>query len=445
MAAPAPAIWMLLLAAARIDLRAPSEVVARLEMSSPGANWGQRDREAAVADVALDGRVVAQVMLYAGSERHRYDVFLGRLGEGSHEVRVERNGRYSAPGAGLELRSVNLEAGVSGCLAHAPVLYARPDSVGRFTDTPLLMYCERFGDRLEYTAIFSNEDGGTSTRALMARWGRTTDIEYVYRVWLGEGGRPARAAIQAKGHNEVEFRGRREAFHPLLMAATDNNMVSDEGESPLRFQPAPVEVDLSNGARELVMDRSPWTYRVMAEELAREAKLRPYGAVDGQKIGDPRNYVFLEAKIANRDSRLAARVRLEGERRWRSSHLGHSGYAIERDGWIRTTVELPPGTTPARVAEIGFECLGEPAAKDKPAPVSGSCRLEAVSRVFFLDESYRPGPSFWSLGSPEAPTGARIPPAGGSMAGRSNQSTVKPSLTGETIPTGEFVAFRVAR
>ena len=71
------------------------------------------------------------------------------------------------------------------CIAGAPVLFARLNTVGKFSDIPLVLYCERVkdtaGDALQYTVIFSNEDGGTSTRTLMARWGRSTDIEYVYQ------------------------------------------------------------------------------------------------------------------------------------------------------------------------------------------------------------------------------------------------------------------------
>jgi hypothetical protein len=36
------------------------------------------------------------------------------------------------------------------------------------------------------------------------------------------------------------------------------------------------------------MDRHPETYAVMAKELERENKLRPFGAVAGEKISDPR-------------------------------------------------------------------------------------------------------------------------------------------------------------
>jgi CheY-like chemotaxis protein len=387
---------------ARIKLEAPSEATATIAMSAPGSDWAVEGREGAVADVSVNGARPFQVVLFT-ADRYDYRVFLGRLEAGEHEVRVARNAIESR--SPLTVHDVRLDRAADACTAHAPVLYARVNTIGRFSDVPLLVYCETRPGELEYTVIFSNEDGGTSTRALMARWGRTADIEYVYRVFTGGDGAPLRAIIQAKDHKDVEFAGRREAFHPLLMPVTDNNMVSDAGESSLRFQLAPLAVRLSESSRERVMDENPATYRVMAQELHREGKLRPFGTVDGQKISDPRNYVYIEAKIANRASRIAAVVRLHGEARWRSSHLGRADYAIERDGWVRTTVELPPKTQPSQVAEIGFECLVEPPARERPAPVAGQCRLDAVSQAFFLDADYRPGASFFAL----PPAGRRIP------------------------------------
>ncbi|MEO6212740.1 MAG: hypothetical protein ABIP65_03835 [Vicinamibacterales bacterium] len=38
------------------------------------------------------------------------------------------------------------------------------------------------GTRYRYAVIFTNEDGGTPADRLMATWGRTTDIEYLYSV-----------------------------------------------------------------------------------------------------------------------------------------------------------------------------------------------------------------------------------------------------------------------
>jgi hypothetical protein len=290
---------------------------------------------------------------------------------------------------------------------HAPVIHARPANGARFTDVPLLAYCERLkdehGEHLQYTVMFSNEDGGTSTRALMARWGRTTDIEHVYRIWPATG----RTEIQARGHNDVAFTGAREAHHPLLFVTTENNMVGPDGEGNVRFRPAPAMIDLTTASREKAMDENPDMYRIAARELEAEGKLRPFGFVDGQKISDPRNYVYIEARIANHDSRIGARVRLTGEPVFRTSWLGRADYAIERGGWVRSTIELPPGTRANRIAEFGFDCLVEPPARDKPAPVAGACTVFEVSQAFLLSEDYRPQAPLWRLaaGKHVIPTG----------------------------------------
>lgn len=373
----------------------PGEVVAEVEMSSPGADWAKPGAEAAVATLTLDGQAQQHLMLYA-AEVWKYRVFLGPLAAGDHTLAVDRNARFSAKLAGLEVAGVKFEElpAADTVVAHAPVLFARANTVGGFTDIPLLVYCERLIEDgqalLQYSVIFSNEDGGTPTRALMARWGRTTDIEYVYRVWLDAAGRPARATIQTKDHKEVEYRGARLGAHPILMPVTDNNMVVPDGSSPIRYQLAPILADLSAAAREKVMNDNPITWRVAAQEMKREGKIRPFGTVDGEKIGDPRSYLYIEALIGNRDSRSAFLVRLRGERRWRVSHLGKIENGIERGGWVTSTIELPPGTTPGRIAEFGFECL------TREKIQTGGCRIEQIGKLYFLDRDYRPGASFWS-------------------------------------------------
>src|ERR1035438_2451862 len=76
-----------------------SEVVADLELS--GGDWSVEGREAALADVTLDGMAVQNVMTYAGT-RHEYPIFLGVLNPGEHKLTVAQNTRYGAPGATLQ-------------------------------------------------------------------------------------------------------------------------------------------------------------------------------------------------------------------------------------------------------------------------------------------------------------------------------------------------------
>ena len=266
-------------------------------------------------------------------------------------------------------------------LRHAPLLQRRANAVGTESDLPLMMYAEKLRDQagapyLQYTVIFSNEDGGTSTRALMARWGRTTDIEHVYRVWVDADGRRLKALIQTKDHADVPFRGPFQGDRPLLKVITDNNMVGPGKRGRPVTDIEPRLVDLTTASREQVMDDHPELYRLSAEELQREDKLK--------LMGDPRHYLYLEAEIANhQSSRIAARVRLRSDAKWYSSNAGQEAWAIERSGFVRTTIALPATTTAADVAELGFDCLGQ-----------GRCEVRQVTKAFFLDAAYRPGGSF---------------------------------------------------
>ena len=364
-----------------------SEMIAEVELVSPGADWARTGREAALAELRLDGEKTIHIMTYAGDQPHRYKVLLGELSAGNHSLSIIRNELYSAPGAGLIVRGVTFhKAADRDVAANTPFLYARANTIGKFSDIPLVVYCERLVENgvpvLQYTVIFSNEDGGTSTRGLMARWGRTTDVEYVYRAF------PDHATIQARGHKEVVYDGPRDGRHPLLMPVTDNNMVAGEGPSPIRYQIPAVMADLTKASREQVMDDYPITWQVMAKELIREEKLRPFGVVDGEKISDPRNYLYIEANVNVRGGRIAAMTRLKGDMRWRLANLGRFDLAIERSGWIRTTVELPPGTRPEQVGEIGFQCLAEKA--------PGMCGVDSVRQAFLLGQDYLPRSSLFS-------------------------------------------------
>jgi len=389
---------------AALELRAPREVVADIELSAPGSQWNRKGREGAYARVLVNGKLAAHVPVFLGGQPLAQSILLGHLPAGKHQITVERDPR-TPEGVELKTGPIKVRTFAPGdpeqlVMAHAPIVFARRDDL-LFSDVPLLAYCERTRDRatgrltLEYTVIFSNEDGGTSTRALMARWGRTTDIEYVYRVTFDASGRRLSGIIQTRGHADVEFAGEKEGEHPLLGVVTENNMVAPEGRSALRWAPAPVPADLANASRELVMDQAPWTYRVAAEELEREGKLRPFGTVDGQKISDPRHYLTFEARIASRDSRISPAVRLRTGP-WRSAHIGRPDYAVERPGWARMSVELPPGAQSADIAELGFTCLTEPPNARKPAPLAGTCTVEAIGAVFLLNPDYTPGASLWT-------------------------------------------------
>jgi hypothetical protein len=358
-----------------------AEVVAAIEMSSPGADWAKPGREAAVAEISVGG-VRQHVVLFGGAERRRYRVLLGPLAAGAHTLRVNRSGEWSAPGAGLTVHGASFEEYPRShpdwaMIANAPYLDARPGTEGKFTDVPLVAVCDRRNGILEYTVIYSNEDGGTSTRNLMARWGRATDIEWIYRTGA------AGAFYQGRDHKDLPFRGAFDGLHPRLITVTDNNMVADSGASPLHFRIAPIPADLSAGTRESLMDADPVLHRVMATELEREGKLRPPGTRDGEKVADPRHYLYLDARGRMEGVALAVFARVNGE--WHASHAGRPIASIARSGWFRTSIEVPSRD----VTALAFGCI----AGEKGA--DGECRVEEVRQAFFLDREYRPEPDLW--------------------------------------------------
>ena len=246
--------------------------------------------------------------------------------------------------------------------------------MGTESDVPLLMYCEWDGveKSITYTVIFSNEDGGTSTRDLMARWGRTTDIEYVFKVWVGADGGGLRREIQTTGHKEVAFTGPFEGDRPVLVPVTRNNMVAGVvTKTGRRYELEPMLVDLSKHSREYVMDLNPEIWKVMGEELKREGKLRPYGVVRGEDISDPANYAYVEFRSTQTGGgRVAVGFTLPGGRKVQMSHLGKAGNTVERSGWMRLATELPPGTRLEDLGPVLFECFGK-----------GSCVVETVAFV----------------------------------------------------------------
>jgi hypothetical protein len=390
-----------------------AEVILELNLASPGSDWSVVGREAAVASIRVAGKPDHHAIAFAGEARYTYRLFLGRFSSGTHQVTIDRDDQRSAKGARLSVLGakfvvVTPQNSDFRQLANAPILFARRNTIGRFSDVPLLLYGERLGNDLQYTAIFSNEDGGTSTRALMARWGRTTDIEYIYRL------SPTQAIVQGPNHRDIEFKGVREAEHPLLVPVTDNNMVAEpqaEASDPgqLRFQLAPKNVDLANASREQVMDEDPVTYQVMAKEMVREGKFRAYGRVDGEKISDLRNYLFLEFKGSYRDGGYSVDVQLKDNKVY-SSDLGRVDLAISRPGWVRTTIELPPGAKRSDVLGIAFRCTQT--GRERSLVPSAECTLHKVNKAFFLREDYLPGPSFWSFAQ------ETVVPSGQSIVGR---------------------------
>lgn len=396
-AAPSP------LAERTFRFESPAEAVLILEAGCDACDWGVRGREAAVLAIALDGSYSQHVVLFRGAPA-TYRLLLGPLAAGEHRVSVTRDEKRSARGAvavqvaGMAVEAIARDNPLYPVVASAPVLQARPGSLERFSDVPLLLYAEPVvgpgGDGRRYTYVFSNEDGGTPADRLMATWGRVTDIELAYEVERDESGRVVREEIQAKDHVVRAFAGRRLGAHPVLYVATRNNMFDDRGKRTVRLAPAPVAVELGAASREAVMDANDWTYRVSSQEVRREGRVSQAPRPGRGRIPDPARFAYLEACGVVENARVAFDLVLDGLAQPLSSDAGRPEFRIGRSGCFRSAIALPAGAGLAAVRALRVRAHRAPPPKGGTASSRPPLvRLERINELFALEEGDRPGAS----------------------------------------------------
>lgn len=381
-----------------------AEVTATIIASCERCDWSTPGREGAALRLDVDGKYSQHVLLTRGGTT-QHAVFFGPLAAGRHSLAISRDSALSAGNAGAvavaraAVRPVESSSAEHAWLAEAPVLHARAGTLEAFNDVPLAMYAEILpGHRgYRYTIIFSHEDGGTPTDRLMATWGRSTDIEFVYESERMADG-ALRQDYQGPRHEILPFRGSRLGSHPLLWVATDNNMVSDGGPADAyRFAFAPRLVDLTGVSREAFMDANPWLYAVMAAELVRERRIDRSAPAGSGRIPDPRSFGYVEACGDLRDATLAFDVGVEGGDgpTWHPTDRGDTRFRIARSGCFRAAVPLPAGTSPAQIRGLRARAYTRPPRQEEaPLPAgSGRATLRRVNTIFMLDQEFMPVPS----------------------------------------------------
>jgi hypothetical protein len=382
-----------------LDVPATGEVGLEIEARAPGASWERPQAEAAALRVTIDGQYQQDLTLFGGEQAMNYRISLGNLEKGKHQLEIALNPDRSAPRT-QDAEVLNLHAifPVSdtkayseedlNALRYSPVLFARANSIDRFTDIPLLMYYEIEHPAAErtlirYTVIFTNEDGGTPSAALMARWGRATDIEWVYQVVL-EGGRIVEETYQGVDHETKPFKGQRTmGTHPLLADASDNNNFSDQACSSVRVALFPQKADMTKASRESVMDMAPWTYRIMAEELVRERRITS-DPREVSQIADPRDYLYIEASSEQQGTSVAFDATLN-DGKVITSDFGDARLRIDRSGIFRSAIRLPHGTPADGISQVAMRCTPT----SKPSETR-ACKNASVRKVLMLDENYNP-------------------------------------------------------
>ena len=246
-------------------------------------SWGARGREAAVLRIEVDGRYSQHVVLVKGDRPAEYPVLLGPLAAGPHRLTVFLDRRATPRAAGevtvgpITFRPSGAGAADHAAVALAPFLYVRPGTLERKSDLPVLTWYETEktarGERIRYSVIFTNEDGGTPVDRLMATWGRTTDVEFVYAVGRGRRRQGARRDLPGQGSRAAPLLGPTGGPASAPLGRDRQQHARREGHDGRAFRARAEARRSRRRSREAVMDSEPWTYRVSAEEIRREGRV----------------------------------------------------------------------------------------------------------------------------------------------------------------------------
>ncbi|MGW2937485.1 hypothetical protein ACWDA7_37990 [Streptomyces sp. NPDC001156] len=408
------------------DVRVPvvvarsGEAVIDLNAGAPGTDWAVAGAESAVVSISVDRHYATDLVVSGGQPLHR-QLALGHLKAGVHILRLHFSDERSPAAAtsalvdSLRVTTYAPDSHEYLVLRYAPVVYGRSlTDLGSpyqnaTTDAPLIAWHEIApaatpGHQiLTYSVVWSNEDGGTNTPALMARWGRTTDIEWIYSVEVDEHGSRVAGSdtYQAPNHETLHFSGKYEGDHALLETCTSNNNMCDVVDDPMRFFLSTLQTLPAGQPRECLMDINPWTYEIMAKEMLREHKVEAPSASTQftPDMSDQRNYLYAVVKKSTEPANTGASwvgvslgVRLASGQTIYLSHHVDPTWSISRDLPAATTVELPAGTKADDIAEVSVHRVV--VGTDTGATV----HVTGINRGFFLGQDYRPQQSFltWS-------------------------------------------------
>ena len=124
------------------------EAIATITASCEKCDWGVEGREAATLRISLDGKYSQHLVLVRGDQRADYRITLGPVVAGPHNLSIDTDDTLSAKhigavavrGVRTEIMPVRTDEQIAQSMA--PILYARPNTLGKFTDVPLFMWYE---------------------------------------------------------------------------------------------------------------------------------------------------------------------------------------------------------------------------------------------------------------------------------------------------------------
>jgi hypothetical protein len=395
-------------AVARADSAEEHALVVTAQSES-ATQWSMDGNEALVLDVAgSGGRLIGHLVLHQGAVEFEYGMHVGALARGE-TVTLQVSALSAANAARTacvrgELVSASAMGAAGEGLSNAPIF--RWPTQKRFDDIPMVVGWS--SALASYETVFSNENGGTvaqcgggpgGIQALIARWGRATDIEGTYAYgttgsWLRCSGRTRIGAVPLRmeashpifyygdGHNRLfESRaGYGRGCGTRLTEKTDGDLegwninnpsdeLADDAGKVIILRPLPVELDALGyaafiGRREALIDHhAPWVYRITAHELARERK------IDDVRTFAMERYLYADVRVAGvgGEGDEVCALSVSGGFKLRAITAG--GQAIDGPqltaeyaaggghDWTRVAVPLPAGTRAADIAAFEFEAF----------------------------------------------------------------------------------------
>ena len=125
------------------------EAVATIVAGCAQCDWSAAGREAVLLEITIDGTYSQHLALTRGSTPVAYSVVIGAVAAGDHRMVIARDTARSAPGAGavtfgaIDVHVFDEQSAEFPWISRAPILRARPGTVEKFSDFPLVMYAEQ--------------------------------------------------------------------------------------------------------------------------------------------------------------------------------------------------------------------------------------------------------------------------------------------------------------
>lgn len=277
----------------KINITSTEEVVIQLNCKAEKIiNASEKENTFANLKIFIDKKFSQDLVLFYDNEFFNYNFILPQITKGAHLLEIQSlNKNFKVTIKDLKIKYLpQIEAKFS------PGIYGRKDA--NYTDIPLYLYYETktnphtANKTITYTLIISNEDGGTPTELLYAKWGRTTDIEWIYEVTIDKNNKIVSETIQGAGHKTENFNGEKLNSHPLIYISSTNNVFASSGEKNFLFCLKPNK--FTSLSREGEMAKNPWIYKVMAAELRRENKVEEVSDPTTNKPTLATNYIYIE-------------------------------------------------------------------------------------------------------------------------------------------------------